>query len=464
MKKRFIAITVAMLALTLMLTSCDDMTSGGLLQELITWLWEDTDDIPEDVSELIETIPEDLTLPEDVTIPEDWTWPETTEPGTTEPDVTEPDTTEPEIETTEPVVPESEGLEFTSNGDGTCAVTGIGGCTDTDIVIPAVSPDGDIVTAIGAYAFEECGKLVSVTIPDSVRVIENDAFRMCLALTAVTLSNGLIEIENLAFCYCVNLASISIPDSVTSIKSSAFDRCSALASITVSEENSVYHSKDNCLIETASNTLISGCQTSIIPDYVVNINAYAFSGQINMTSITLPDSVRNIGEYAFLYCGLTSIIIPDNVMYIAPTAFIDCGQFTEIVVSKGNENYVSIGNCLIERESNTIIRACSSSNVPNGIVSIAPSAFGSCYQLVNLVLPNSVISIDDYGFISCFNLQSVTISNSITLIGYHAFQGCESITDVYFTGTEEEWGKIEIEEGNDYLLNATIHFNYIPES
>ncbi len=53
-------------------------------------------------------------------------------------------------------------LEFTSNGDGTCYVSGIGSCTDTDIIIPSTSPDGDSVTSIGDWAFEDCTSLTDV--------------------------------------------------------------------------------------------------------------------------------------------------------------------------------------------------------------------------------------------------------------------------------------------------------------
>ncbi|MGN1445721.1 MAG: leucine-rich repeat domain-containing protein, partial [Eubacteriales bacterium] len=93
----------------------------------------------------------------------------------------------------------SEGLEFTSNGDGTCYVSGIGTCTDTDIRIPLVSPQGDSVTGIGAYAFRDCDGLTSINIPDSVT-----------------------NICAYAFHYCKGLTSINIPDSVTSIGAYAF--------------------------------------------------------------------------------------------------------------------------------------------------------------------------------------------------------------------------------------------------
>ena len=83
----------------------------------------------------------------------------------------------------------SEGLEFTSNGDGTCYVSGIGSCEDADIVIPKKSPDRDRVTSIRYEAFAYCYRLTSVVIPDSVTSIGLGAFLNCSSLTSVTFEN-----------------------------------------------------------------------------------------------------------------------------------------------------------------------------------------------------------------------------------------------------------------------------------
>ena len=85
----------------------------------------------------------------------------------------------------EPQKKPSEGLDFASNGDGTCYVSGIGSCTDTDIIIPSVSPDGDKLTGIGEYAFRDCSSVRNITIPDSVPSIGIEAFRYCSNLTDV---------------------------------------------------------------------------------------------------------------------------------------------------------------------------------------------------------------------------------------------------------------------------------------
>ena len=123
------------------------------------------------------------------------------------------------------------GLEYTSNGDGTCAVTGIGECTDTDVIVPAVSPNGDRVTEIGEDAFYQ-GNFTSFTIPDSVTKLSSLAFDECTAVKSITLGNSITIISSSALFYCNGLTEIIIPVSVTTIESSAFEQCMALSNLT----------------------------------------------------------------------------------------------------------------------------------------------------------------------------------------------------------------------------------------
>ena len=126
----------------------------------------------------------------------------------------------------------SKGLEFTSNGDGTCYVSGIGTCTDLDIVIPETSPDGDTVTSIGYAAFSDCG-LTSIEIPASVTSIGYCAFEGCRSLTSIEIPASVTSIGDSAFSGCSSLASIEIPNGVTFIDCYAFMECNALTSIDV---------------------------------------------------------------------------------------------------------------------------------------------------------------------------------------------------------------------------------------
>ena len=314
------------------------------------------------------------------------------------------------------------------------------------------------VTRIGDAAFGGCSDLTSITIPNSVRSIGNSAFSGCSALTSITIPHSVIYIGSYAFRDCSALTSITIPNSVTSIGDRAFNNCSCLTSVIAEKGNKKFDSRNDCnaIIETESNTLIIGCNSTIIPNTVTSIGGEAFCGCSGLTSITIPNSVTSIGyrafygcsaltsiiipnsvtnieEYAFCSCSaLTSIIISNSVTSIGHKAFADYSHLTSIIVEKGNKTYDSRNDCnaIIETESNTLIVGCNSTIIPNSVMNIGNSAFYGCSALTSITIPNSVMNIGNSAFYGCSALTSITIPNSVTNIREYAFYQCSNLTSV----------------------------------
>ena len=199
------------------------------------------------------------------------------------------------------------------------------------------------VTTIGEQAFMGCSALASVNIPNGISTIESAVFAGC-GITSITIPNSVTTIGEEAFEGC-RLTSLTIPKSVVSIASTSFAACAySLATIQVESENTMYDSRENCnaIINSADNTLILGCQNTIIPNDVEKIGDYAFNGCRELTSIDIPNSVKSIGDYAFRNCyKLNTVNIPNGTTTIGEYAFEGCGGLKTIVLPK---TITTIGN------------------------------------------------------------------------------------------------------------------------
>ena len=274
--------------------------------------------------------------------------------------------------------------------------------------------------------------------------IGNSAFKSC-DVTSVELPNTLESIDYEAFSSSA-IGQIDIPASVYSIDYTAFSNCSNLTSIEVDLNNCTYDSRDNCnaIILTRTNTLVYGCQSSIIPNTVTNIGTSAFQGCTGLRTIVIPNSVTVIGDYAFCGCsGLTNVEMSDSVTKIESLAFSACSALTSIDLPN---TLTSIGwRAFSDCSSLTSVRipdsvtsmdgyvfyGCQnlvSVKLPNNITTIGSDMFCACYSLASIEIPNSVKTIGQSAFYACRSLTSVRIPSSVTNVGYIAFGGCENLT------------------------------------
>lgn len=258
-------------------------------------------------------------------------------------------------------------------------------------------------------------------------------FLLNLYVKSVDISDGITHIGSNAFYGCRYLKSIYIPKDVISFGIvSIFAHCDALETMTVAEENTVYHSEKNCIIETASKTLKFGCKTSIIPDdgSVTSIGVAAFNS-CKIENITIPECIVSIGASAFVYCdNLTSITIPKNVTSIGGGVLGGCSNLENIYVDAENTAYYVKNNCLIEKETKTLIAGCNDSIIPDdGSVTVIGSNALSGRKMIRVTIPNGITTIESFAFSGCPNLESVSIPNSVTAIK-EAFTGNLKLTHI----------------------------------
>ena len=291
------------------------------------------------------------------------------------------------------------------------------------------------VTSIGQEAFNNCDTLKSVSFPYSLLTIDNNAFVGCDNIDTIKFGPNITTIGDKAFNGCNSLTSVTIPNSVTSIGSQVFSSCFSLTSIIVESGNTVYDSRNECkaIIETATNTLIYGCQNTIIPNSVTDIGSYAFYYCSNLTSINISNNINSIGKYAFAGCSsLTTFTIPNSITIIEKGVFQNCKKFTSMTI-------------------------------PNSVTSIGGSAFSNCYGLTTLTIPNSVTSIGDNAFDFCSGLSTLTIPNSVTSIGNIAFGNISAkilFSKLYSTYTNEIF-RIPI-TNTSYTFNVEFNISEIP--
>ena len=243
----------------------------------------------------------------------------------------------------------------------------------------------------------------------------------------------------------------------------AFFCCESLQSITI--PNSVKSIGNRAFYECKS------LQSITIPNSVTSIGKDAFSCCESLQSITIPNSVKSIGNYAFRNCeSLQSVTIPNSVTKIGNEAFWGCDSLQSVTIpnsvtsigDKAFNDCKSLQSITIPNSVKSIgdgaFRECDSLQsitIPNSVTSIGEGAFSTCVSLQSVTIPNSVKSIGNYAFRNCESLQSVTIPNSVTSIEDHAFSGCESHQSVTIPNSVKSIGK-EAFSGCVSLQSITI--------
>ncbi len=341
-------------------------------------------------------------------------------------------------------------------------ISGVSGIGDSafegcGFVTSVVMPEG--VKVIGDYAFFRCGSLTSVDMPSTLESIGYYAFSDDTRLVSADLPVGLTYLDYGAF-YNTALTSIVIPGTVSEIYSDTFSGCSWLTSVTISEGVTVI-----------GDYAFSDCSyiTSItLPEGITNIGSEAFAYCESLSSINIPSSVISIGSEAFVGTALTSVNIPEGVTEIGEGALAGCSELTSISVGSGNAIYESESGILyenrisedLEGSHEKILIQCPAGKtgevtIMSGTTSVGDYAFAGCTFITAVTIPLGVENIGDYAFSGCSAIDSLIMPEGVISVGYYAFSDCTSLTSVHLSSTIVNIDSSVI-EGCTSLMDITV--------
>jgi len=312
----------------------------------------------------------------------------------------------------------------------------------------------DDVQRVPDYAFYNCTDILTVSLGNRISSIGSYAFSGCSSLLRVKLSENLKTIGNEAFTGCVSINSVTIPSTVTYIGRYAFEDCERITSVYISdlaswcnisfggyEANPIgYNTKLFCDGELVTDLTI--------PNGITAVKPYAFHRYKYLESLTLADSVKSVGAFAFAectnlktvhisdlenWCGYDFPNVYDNPLYYASELYLDGKLLEELVI-------------------------------PETVTSIKNAQFCGLDCLKSVTLHDGVKTVENYAFDECENLRYAVIPKGVTYIKNDAFRGCSKLSNVFFKGKADEWDDILIYNDNSCLENAEFTFNAIPKT
>ena len=310
---------------------------------------------------------------------------------------------------------ESQGLVFTSYGNGTCYISGKGTFNDSVLVIPAVSPAGDRVTRIKNETFANCAWLTSVTVPEGVTSLGREAFKNCGNLTSVSLPDSLETVDADVFAGCVNLWKI-----------------------------------EGCVkyVDRWAVGYTNGITEAVLREDTVGIADASFAGCAGLVRLSIPENVKHIGDYAFSNC--TAL---ESIRYNARdlgNGFSDYNYVFYRAGRSGKGIEVVIGarvkaipaHLFAPDRSYALDYATYAPKVirvvfEEGSVceTISYCAFEGCVYLQSIQIPDSVTSIGGSAFRGCIGLTYLHIPEGVKTLDGSAFSGCANLTDLRIPST-----------------------------
>lgn len=343
-------------------------------------------------------------------------------------------------------------------------------------------------------AFENCTNLTSVVVSNSLKSFSDAIFAVCKKLTSVEIPDGVESIGKHAFHQCESLTSLTIPASVKSIGEFAFCGCTGLTSLTnlatlpQSTDSWAFYA---CPVENITLHVLPGCKAAyeaadIWKDFTIVEDAVepgTITGKCgeNLTwslnkqgilridgegemfgygygdapwfpyceqvlEVVIGDKVTGIGDFDFEDCkAITSVTIGKSVKSIGLGAFDGCFALASITVAADNAALCSENNVIYTKDKTTLVLCTPAVKgafvIPDGVGTIAQSAFMSCHGITSVTIPNTVKSIGYAAFNMCSGLTSLDIPNSVETIGQGAFEACTSLASVTIGSSVKSIGR-----------------------
>lgn len=340
------------------------------------------------------------------------------------------------------------------------------------------------ITVIKASAFQS-SVITTIVVPEGVTTLEGSVFASCAALTEVKLPSTLTEMGSSVFSNCELLSKINIPDAITSIGDSLFMNCKALQ--TVKLPNGV---------TSIGNSAFSGCTALTTVDYdgeltfigkelfkdtallanttpdncIIYWGKYVLGIQVSeenpLVTATIKDGTIGIAGYAFTVPGqytwqvygcttLTEVTLPSSIKFIGDYAFNKCSALAKADISK--TQITKIGNyCFAETALTSIV-------MPDTLREIGDYAFNACKSLTTVTFNSGLEKLSNNCFWNCSSITTVDLPASVKTIGSMAFSGCSALKTVDVRGDGMDIG------GNAFANLApnakiTLHGNSVPKT